>query len=177
MDFKFDNLSRIGNDESVYTQDNIMNNSVSKYMTFNPFENKCLGGADFAMKQSNVFVNKSTYGVGPLGCNINESTVLSKGILTNDNVKLTLRERPYLSVPYLGRGNAEVSKENKLRMGDTFKDKKSVVQMNEQCFNNLSKYPMNDGMKNKINGNKSKWETSGVDTRNMYKTDEYTKKM
>ena len=40
MDFKFDNLSRIGNDESVYTQNNIMNTEASKYMTFNPFENK-----------------------------------------------------------------------------------------------------------------------------------------
>jgi len=177
MDFKFDNLSRIGNDESVYTQDNMMNTEASKYMTFNPFENKCLGGSEFAMKQTNVFVNKSTYGVGPLGCNVNEGSILSKGILTNDNVKLTLRERPYLTVPFLGRGNAEVSKENKLRMGDTFKDKKSVVQMNEQCFNNLNKYPMNEGMKNKIKGAKNGWETNGVDTRNIYKSDKYSQKM
>jgi len=177
MDFKFDNLSRIGNDESVYTQNNIMNTEASKYMTFNPFENKCLGGSDFAMKQSNVFINKSTHGIGPLGCNVNESSALSKGILTNDSVKISLRERRYLTVPFLGRGNVEVVKENTLRMGDTFKDKKSVIQMNEQCFNNLNKYPMNDGMKNKIKASNQTWDTVGIDTRNIYKTDKYTKNM
>ena len=125
--FNFEEMSRIGNDPTVYTQENIMNTNAANYTIFNPFENKCQGGLDFATKQPNVFVNRSTGGIGPLGCNVNENSLLKKSILTNPNEKLTLHERPYKCVPFLGRGNVDVYEENKLRLGDTFKEKKKCV--------------------------------------------------
>lgn len=182
VDYGFNELSRIGQDETVFTQDNIMNKNMSNYMTYNPYTTNCLGGLDFAVKQPNIFINKSTYNVGPLGCNINDSSIITKGELTNKNIKLTLHERPYKSVPYLGRGNVDVYQENKIRLGDTFKEKKSVSKLNEKCFNNLGKYPMNEGLKTKLDTTKiesdahSDWIRGGVDSRNLFKTSEYSDK-
>lgn len=175
MNKNFDLMSRIGNDDAVNTQNNILNKGIENYMTFNPFENKCLGGTDESTRQSNVFINKSTLGMGPLGCNVDDSSLLSKGKLTNDSVnKLNLRTRTYLTVPYLGRGSVSIDEEDRLRLGDSFRDKKSKILMEEQCQNNISKYPMNKGLKHKLEGCKNTSNKIGVDTRNIYKTDTYS---
>ena len=181
IDFGFDKLSRLGNDEEVFTQDNIMNNNISNYLTYNPYSKSCNGSFNVAYNQPNIFINKSTFQVGPLGCNVNDSSILTKWELTNQNVKLTLHERPYKTVPFLGNGNVDVYKENKIRLGDTFIEKKSVSKLNEKCFNNLGKYPMNDGLKNKLKNSKIEgdvnraWIRGGVDSRVLYKNTEYSK--
>lgn len=182
FDYTFHRLSRIGQDEINYTQENIMNNNISNYNIYNPFSNQCLGGLDFAVKQPNVFINKSTHQLGPLGCNVSDNSLLKKSILTNPNVKLSLHERPYKSVPYLGKGNVDVYQENKLRLGDTFKEKKSVSQFNEQPFNDIEHYPMHDEIRKKINNTKIEsdvnplWARGGTDTRILYQNIEYSKK-
>lgn len=182
FNFTFNQLSRIGQDESAYTQSNIMNTSIANYTTYNPYSNQCLGGLDIAVKQPNVFINKSTYQLGPLGCNVKDDSFLKKSVLTNPNVKLTLHERPYKTVPFLGKGNVDVYEENKLRLGDTFKEKKSVSQFNEQCFNDIDNYPMNHEVKNKIKNSKIEydvdpfWMRGGTDTRILYQNVDYCKK-
>ena len=182
FDFAFNQLSRIGQDESTYTQENIMNTSIANYTTYNPYSNQCLGGLDFAVKQPNVFVNKSTYQLGTLGCNVKDNSILKKSVLTNPNVKLTLHERPYKTVPFLGKGNVDVYQENKLRLGDTFKEKKSVSQFNEQCFNDIDNYPLNNELKEKIHRSKIEtdvdplWMRGGTDTRILYQNVDYCKK-
>ena len=60
VNFNFNELSRINNDSAVTTQEHIMNTNAANYRLYNPYENKCMGGLDFATKQPNVFVNKST---------------------------------------------------------------------------------------------------------------------
>jgi hypothetical protein len=182
FDYTFHRLSRIGQDEINYTQDNIMNNNISNYNTYNPYSNDCLGGLDFAVKQPNVFVNKSTHQLGPLGCNVKDNSILKKGILTNPNVKLTLHERPYKTVPFLGKGNVDVYQENKIRLGDTFKEKKSVSQFNEQPFQDIANYPMQEDVKKKLQSAKIEadvnplWMRGGTDTRILYQNVDYCKK-
>jgi len=182
VDFAFNQLSRIGQDEATHTQENIMNSNMSNYTIYNPYSNNCLGGLDVAVKQPNVFVNKSTHQLGPLGCNVNDNSLLKKSILTNPNVKLTLHERPYKTVPFLGKGNVDVYQENKLRLGDTFKEKKSVSQFNEQTFFDVEKYPMHSNIKKKMNQSKIEsdaepsWVRGGTDTRLLYQNVDYCKK-
>lgn len=182
VDFTFNQLSRIGQDDSAYTQEHLMNTHMADYTTYNPYSNKCLGGLDFALKQPNVFVNKSTYQLGPLGCNVKDNSILKKGLLTNPKVKLTLHERPYKTVPFLGKGNVDVYQENKLRLGDTFKERKSVSQFNEQCFFNVEKYPMHSEIKKRLAQSKIEddvhphWSRGGTDTRLLYQNIDYCKK-
>jgi hypothetical protein len=181
VDFKFDNLSRIQYDNSTFTQDNIMNTNLANYTLFNPFNKNANGGLNFATQQPNVFVN-GTYHIGPLGCNINESTDLNKSVLTNPHIKISLHERPYKSVPYLGKGNVDVGHENELRMGDTFKEKKSICRLNESPYINLNKYPLHsrDTITNTSkcieHDAMSGWVRGGIGSREIYKTGKYCNK-
>jgi len=54
---------------------------------------------------------------------------------------------PIKTVPFLGKGNVDVYQENKIRLGDTFKEKKSVSQFNEQPFQDIANYPMQEDVK------------------------------
>jgi hypothetical protein len=174
VDFKFDNLSRMQYDKSTFTQENIMNSNHANYTLFNPFNNNSNAGLNFATQQPNVFIN-GTYHLGPLGCNVKESTELEKSMLTNQNMKISLHERPYKTVPFLGKGNVDVGQENSLRLGDTFKEKKSVCQINETQYVNLNNFPcpaLNNTIEHDaMNG----WVRGGLGSREMYKNGEYCK--
>jgi hypothetical protein len=146
----------------------------ANYSLFNPYNNDCMGSLIQSTQQPNVFIN-GTYGIGPLGCNVEESSRLQKSKNTTNNVKISLHQRSYLSVPYLGRGNVDVGRENELKFGDTFKDKKSVVQIGESSFLNLENFPIYD---TEIIMKKSAVESgwySGVNTRDLYKEKESCK--
>ena len=181
VDFRFDNLTRTQYDNSTFTQGNIMNTNLANYTLFNPFNKNVNGGLNFATQQPNVFVN-GTHHIGPLGCNINQSTELEKGALTNPHIKISLHERPYKTVPYLGKGNVDVGQENELRMGDTFKEKKSICRLNESPYINLNKYPlhgretMTDTSRCIEHDAMSGWVRGGLGSREMYKNGEYCKK-
>ncbi len=168
------NNERIGNDDVTQSHKNIMNQHLSNYTLFNPYNNDCMGSLGQSTRQPNVFTT-GTYGVGPLGCNIQESTQLQYSKNTTNNVKISLHQRSYLSVPYLGRGNVDVGRENELKFGDTFKDKKSVVLMGECPFVNLDQFPIHDkDVVTKKSSVESGWY-SGLNTRDLYKEKEYCK--
>ena len=182
VNFNFDQLSRIGSDSTTFTQENILNMNHANYMTYNPYKMDCKGALEFATSQPNVFVN-GTYSVGPGGCNIAESTLLEKSILTNPHIKISLHERPYKSVPYLGKGNVDVTLENSLLWGDDLREKKSVLSVNENKndITNLELYPlmnperMTDPRKH-IEGSAAKdWIRGGIPSREIYKNKEYKK--
>ena len=133
-----------------------------------------MGSLIQSTRQPNVFVT-GTYGIGPLGCNVQESTQLQHSKNTTNNIKISLHQRSYLSVPYLGRGNVDVGRENELKFGDTFKEKKSVIQMGESPFLNLENYPIYDKeVMLKKSSVDSGWY-NGVNTRDLYKEKEYCK--
>ena len=162
------NNERIGNDDVSQSQKNIMNQHQANYSLFNPFNNDCSKSLELSTKQPNIFIT-GTYGVGPLGCNIQESSQLQQSKNTTNNVKISLHQRSYLSVPYLGRGNVDVGRENELKFGDTFKEKKSVVQMGEMPFLSLENFPIYDKeVVTKKSSVESSWY-SGVNTRDIYK--------
>ena len=169
------NNERIGNDDLTLSQKNIMNQHQANYTLFNPYNNDIQSSLEASTRQPNVFIT-GTYGVGPLGCNIQESTHLQHNTNTQNNIKISLHQRSYLTVPFLGRGNVDVGKENQLKFGDTFKDKKSVVQMGETEFLNLESFPLYDKeIVMKKSSVESAWY-SGVNTRDLYKDKEYCKK-
>ena len=181
VNFNFDQLSRIGNDSTSYTQENILNMNHANYMTYNPYKVDCKSALEFATSQPNIFINGGTYSVGPGGCNIAESTLLEKSVLTNPHIKISLHERPYKTVPYLGKGNVDVTLENSLLWGDNLREKKSSIQLNEKDLSGLDNYPlmnaerMTDSRKH-IEADAAKdWVRGGVPSREIYKNKEYKK--
>ncbi len=171
VDFMFDKLSRMGDDPATSSQRNIMNNSYSGYQLFNPYtDNSVEQALGVATNQPSMFV-KGTNGLSPFGGNITQSTMLERSILTNPHIKITLQERPYKTVPYLGKGNVDVTVENQLKWGDTMREQKSVVQLGEHTYLDLDKYPLHGYVKKSVNDRvtvNGQW-SNGVNTRDMYK--------
>ena len=177
VDYMFNNISRIGQDEHSFTQENILNNNLSSYLLTNLNHTNEKGALDFLTNNPTMNL-KSTHQVGPYGYNINENTKLLTSKLTNVNNKITLQERSYKTVPYLGKGNVDVGLENSLRFGDTFKDKKSVCKLNEECFNDVKSYPLQSNIKKDMNKNIEEsavkgWIRGGLPSREIYKNKEY----
>lgn len=149
VDFMFNNLSRIGQDEYNHTQDSFTNNGQASYMLTNL--NQTNEKKAVQLFTGNPTMNiKGTTQLGPYGYNVDQSSKLLKSQLTNANCKINLQERSYLSVPYLGRGNVDVGLENNLKFGDTLKEKKSCAQLNEKGCNDLTSYPMNGELKKSV---------------------------
>ena len=180
VNYIFGNMSRMGADECVHTQESVLNKNHIGHMLYNPYENNCEGALDLATSQPEMMV-KGTHQIGPQGCNISESNDLYKGQLTNPRLKISLHERPYLTVPYLGKGNVDVGLENSIRLGDTLKEKKSVCKLGENQYLDLGSYPLDKELKKLNHDSSSKiesdavngWVRGGLPSREIYKNKKY----
>lgn len=176
VDFMFNNISRIGQDPYNHTQDAYINNGTASYLLTNLNQNDEKSAMNL-MTTYPTMNSKSTTQVGPYGYNIDESTKLTQSKLTNLNCKINLQERSYLTVPYLGRGNVDVGLENSLKLGDTFKEKKSCILLNEKNQNNLEQYPLHKDLKSSVNDPNQcieesavkGWIRGGLPSREIYK--------
>ena len=135
--YKFDNLTRIGDDVCALSERDLQNNSFGTYSTQNYFEKMCgmKQPIDFATQQPNVFY-KGGYGVmGAGGCNVDSDSNLRIGsVQTNPKCRIDLNERPYKTVPFLARGRPQPVKEAKLQQGLYVGDKKSCKNVTEKSF-------------------------------------------
>jgi hypothetical protein len=64
--------------------------------------------------------------------------------------KLMLYPRPFLTVPYLGRGSCDPTLESQLQQGEIVSDKKSVSTIMEKSFSNYSMYPTDTHMEERV---------------------------
>jgi hypothetical protein len=137
--YTFDNLSRIGNDSCAKSVRDIQNQNVGNYLTKNYFESMCgmKKPISFATNQPNVFYNAAPHSsVGAGGCNVESDSNLKIGqIQTHPKCKINLNPRPFLTVPFLGRGPSKPVLESKLMQSSYSGDKKSCKNLMEQSFN------------------------------------------
>ena len=125
--YTFDNLSRIGNDRCAISERDVQNNNFGSYTLQSYFLKNCgmRKPIEFATSQPNVFYNGS-HQVGLGGCNVQADSKLKIGtIQTNPKCRISLQQRPFLTVPYLGRGPSQPLEESKLQQGGYSGDKKS----------------------------------------------------
>ena len=172
--YTFYNMNRVEDDKTTQTQREMQNDRFSTYATTNYFsENADDAQIQFATEQPAVLPNSST-GSGVGGNNIvNESALIIEKEKARNLGRLNLMQRPFLTVPYLGRGSVDPSLELQLQEGELFTDKKSTSTIMSQSFMGYSLYPTNDDMENRttdakytveesaING----WVRGGSDTR------------
>ena len=75
---------------------------------------------NFATKQPNVFYKGSHGGLG--GCNIDKDSKLKLGtIQTNPKCRISLQQRPFLTVSFLGRGPSRPIVESRLMQGRIYR--------------------------------------------------------
>ena len=121
--FVFDGQTRIGDDPCGITEKDLQNQKKGSYITQNYFEKECgmKKPVSFATSQPNVFYNGG-YGVTD-SCNVDtDSQLRIGGTQTNPKCRINLQERPYLTVPFLGRGPSNPVLESKLMQGANIMD-------------------------------------------------------
>ena len=133
--YTFENSGRIGNDHCAISEKDMQNQSFGTYPVQNFFLNNC-GMAkpiEFATSQPSVFYKGSHLGLG--GCNVNADSKLKLGtIQTNPKCRISLQQRPFLTVPFLGRGPSKPVMESKLFQGGYTGEKKSCKTVMEKTL-------------------------------------------
>ena len=148
--YTFDSMSRIGNDNVALDQRNIQNINNTNYNLENFYPacpmNKAM---DFALNQPNVFYSGSHEG-GIKGCVIQDNNDLKYTHITRPACKVMLTPRPFLTVPYLGRGLADPELECQLKQGENALNKKTVNNTMEQSFIQHKNYPLIDSLQQSV---------------------------
>jgi len=148
--YVFNNLTGIRSDAIDQTQTNVQNSKYGMYSVTNNYsENNSQGHINFACQQPGFIMRNS--GPAPFVID-NESAVLFANQENERAVeKLQLFQRPFLTVPYLGRGGGDPTIESQLLQGEQFDQRKSVNTIMDKPFTDYSQYPLQDEIKSYIN--------------------------
>ena len=142
--YTFDHLTRIGNDVCGLSERNIQNSSFGTYTTTNYFTKDCAmaSAIDFATKQPNIQFKGGFGNSGAGGCNIDSDSNLKIGtIQTNPKCRISLYQRPFATIPFLGRGESHPVTESRLQQGAPTKQLRSCNRITEMSFG-VEKVPL-----------------------------------
>ena len=150
--YTFDNMARIGNDSCCIDQNTIQNAGYANYMLQNYFASDCSmkKPIDLATTQPGVFYNGG-YNSGAGGCNINESSSLTIGtIQTHPKSRIDLFQRPFATVPFLGRGSVNPIMEAQIQQGESLVNKRSVNNLSEKSYIKYHQTPLLPSVEEKL---------------------------
>lgn len=163
--YTFHNTDRIGTDSTDQTQRNTSNTQYTNYTLTDHFsKNISDDHVKFAVNQPTLTFNGLTNGNGVGANNVDdESLLLLKTEQQRALEKLQLFERPFKSVPYLGRGSCDPALESQLQQGELSSDKKSVSTIMEKSFASYSLYPTDSKMEERVNDPSNTVEEAALD--------------
>ena len=146
------NGDRIGSDSTDQTQNNLSNTKFANHMLTDHFSKVTSNEhVNFAVAQPTLSFNGLTNGNGLTGHLVDdESNLLLKTEQERALEKLQLFQRPFHTVPYLGRGSVDPGLESQLQQGELAGDKKSVSTIMEKSFADYSLYPTDDKMEDRV---------------------------
>ena len=150
--YTFENMSRIGNDHCYLDQFTIQNMASCNYSLENYFANDCTMKKPIALATSQpcVFYNGPS-SVGSGGCMVDESSKLLIGSLqTHPRCKIDLFQRPFATVPYLGRGSVDPVLEAQIQQGELLTNKKSVNKTSEKSYIKYQNTPLLPSVKDRV---------------------------
>ena len=148
--YTFDSMSRIGNDTPGIDQRNIQNVNNTNYILENYYPSCPMSEAqNFALNQPNVFYNGSHEG-GIKGCEIETNNNLKFTHISRPACKINLVQRPFLTVPYLGKGMGNIDDEFSLKSGQNILNKKTVNNTMEHSFSEHHNYPLINSIKESV---------------------------
>ena len=88
---------------------------------------------------------------GAGGCNINTSSELLIGtIQTHPKCHIDLYQRPFATVPYLGRGSVNSVVESQIMQGEQLTNKRSVNNLSEKSYMKYYQTPLLQDTKDRI---------------------------
>jgi hypothetical protein len=151
--YLFNNTDRIGSDKNDQTQNNVHNTRYANHSLASFFsENTSSQHVNFAVQQPTMTFSGISHGNGLNGNVIDdESNLVIKTEQTKPFEKLQLFQRPFASVPYLGRGSCDPALEAQLQHGEVVAGKKSVSTIMDKSFSQYLLYPTDDKMEERVN--------------------------
>jgi len=160
--YAFNNLSSIRSTEVDQTQTNIQNTKYGSYQITNNFsENNSSEQQQFASEQPGFIMRN--YGPAPFVID-DESSVLFKDAHSGREFeKIQLFQRPFLTVPYLGRGGGDPTLESQLLQGESVENRKSLNPSTEKPYIDYADYPLNSDLKSYINNPSNSVEELAMD--------------
>jgi len=181
----FNNAGRIGADVTDQSQRNVYNTRFTNYTLSDYFSDKTTDShVKFATKQPAVMFSGTTHGSGIHSSVVDDESILKLKVEQDHAVeKLQLFQRPFLTVPYLGRGSCDPALESQLLQGEMISDKKSASTIMDKSFSQYALYPTDKKMEERVNNAAHTveeaaldgWVRGGMSTREM-STDEIMKK-
>jgi hypothetical protein len=141
-DFLFNAMGRIGLDS---TQRNLSNTRYAEY-TLDGVQN---GDSYVQFATSAPTINfRGTVGGGLPGSAVDfDSLLMIKAEQQRAFEKLQLVQRPFATVPYLGRGAIDPALESQLRQGEAASERKSESTNSESMY---VEYPIMDSVKDRV---------------------------
>jgi hypothetical protein len=184
--YTFDTMSRIGNDQCCVDQNTLQDVAACNYMTQNFFASDCSMKNPIALAttQPGIMYNGG-YNVGAGGCNINANSNLTIGtIQTHPKCRIDLFQRPFATVPYLGRGAVNPIMESQIQQGEQIVNKKSVNPLTEKSYIKYHHTPLLPAVKESIANSSKKiesdasegWIRGGVPSRDLTRDTDYFNK-
>jgi hypothetical protein len=160
----FNNSGRFDADPIDNTRKNMDNIRYSHYVLGGYGSVFTADHVKFATQQPALIPNGTAHGSG-----INGQLVDSESILTIKSQserpleKLQLMQRPFITVPYLGRGMADIDIESRLIHGENTIEMKSVSSNSEQMTADYAYYPTDEHMKKFVSNPKYTVEEAALD--------------
>ena len=170
FDYTFNNTARISNDAVDNTEQNLQNIRYANHCLSGLYkENITTQDLDFVASQPTMNISGLASGRGLGGAIIEMSNKLFT-FQEQERAfhKLSLVQRPFLTIPYLGKGSADPVLESKLQQGENVFEKKSVSTIMDKSF---MKYRMDPNHENTHQSTPenvalSEWgNTNGIPTR------------
>ena len=163
--YTFFNMGRIGADETDNTQRNIYNTRFSSYTLSNFFnETTSDSHVNFATAQPNVMFSGTNGGIGIAGAVVDvDSQLVIKTEQERSLDKLQLNQRPFLTVPYLGKGSCDPLVESQLLHGEMVHDLKSVSTVMDKSFMPYQMYPLDAKMEERTQSSTHMVEEAAMD--------------
>ena len=161
--YNFYQTTRLGDDKTDLSQRTLQNSEFANYI-LDSFRPSCPMNTaiDFATSQPNVnFTGSRQLSVG--GTNIAESSSLLINDISRSKFRISLLERPYLTIPYLGRGKCDPMLESQMQQGDFANNKKSINPSSEVCYTPYYNTPMIPSLQATINNPANLIESSAAE--------------
>ena len=174
-DFTFNNMGRIGSDKTDNTQRNIANTKQANYALENHYSTTHSDSHVKFATNNHAMTFKSSLGGFP-GDIIDKDSLLSiKSEQQREFHKLQLHQRPFATVPFLGKGPVNPDVESKLLHGETVSDRKSTSTIMDKAYIDYNEYPLMGSVKSRINDPANSieelalegWTRGGLPTREM----------
>jgi hypothetical protein len=151
-DFTFNTMGRIGNDSCSQDINSIENAQACSYLLQNYFTTDCnmSKAKQLATTQPGIIYSGSM-GSDMCGSNIDDSSKLLIGtVQTHPKARIDLFQRPFATVPFLGRGAVDPTLESQIQQGEAITNKRTITQLSEKSHLKYRTTPMIPSVKENI---------------------------